>query len=39
MGVPVVSEDTGENYGRNAYFYTGSGRLEIETANHSSYII
>lgn len=39
LGVPVESEDTGENYGRNIYFYAGSGRLEIETVSHSSYII
>ena len=35
----IVSEDTGENYGRSVHFLAGSGRLEIETVNRSRYWI
>lgn len=39
LGIPVVSEDTGENYGRSVYFHSDDGRLEIETVNRSNYWI
>ena len=31
LDLAIVSEDTGENYGRSVHFMAGSGRLEIET--------
>lgn len=37
LQIPVIAEDTGENYGRTAYFYTEDGRLEIETAGRQRY--
>ena len=39
LNIPVISEDTGENYGRSIYFYTDDGKLEIETVNHAKYLI
>ncbi len=39
LGIPVLAEDTGENYGRTVYFYLRDGSLEIETANRFRYII
>lgn len=39
LGIPLVSEDTGENYGRSVYFHTGDGRLAIETVNRLRYWI
>ena len=39
LGVPVLAEDTGENYGRTVYFHLSDGSLEIETANRFRYII
>lgn len=35
----IVSEDTGENYGRSVHFSAADGRLEIETMNRSRYWI
>jgi len=39
LDLAIVSEDTGENYGRSVHFIAGSGRLEIETVNRSRYWI
>ncbi len=39
LGIPLVSEDTGENYGRSVYFHTSDGRLAIETVNRLRYWI
>ena len=39
LGIPLVSEDTGENYGRSVYFHTADGRLAIETVNRLRYWI
>lgn len=39
LDLAIVSEDTGENYGRSVYFLAGSGRLEIETVNRARYWI
>ena len=39
LDLAIVSEDTGENYGRSVHFMAGSGRLEIETVNRSRYWI
>lgn len=39
LHIPVIAEDTGENYGRTAYFYIEDGRLEIETAGRVRYMI
>lgn len=39
LGILVIAEDTGENYGRSVYFHTDDGKLEIETVNRSSYWI
>lgn len=39
LGIPLVSEDTGENYGRSVYFHTEDGRLAIETVNRLKYWI
>lgn len=39
LGIPLTSEDTGENYGRSVYFHTADGRLAIETMNRPRYWI
>lgn len=39
LEIPLVSEDTGENYGRSVYFHTADGRLAIETVNRMRYWI
>ena len=39
LNIPVISEDTGDNYGRSIYFYIDDGKLEIETVNHTKYLI
>lgn len=39
LAIPIISEDTGENYGRSVHFHVEDGRLEIETANRSGYWI
>lgn len=39
LGITVISEDTGENYGRSVYFHTEDGSLEIETVNRPRYWI
>lgn len=39
LELTIVSEDTGENYGRSVHFTAADGRLEIETMNRSRYWI
>ncbi len=39
LGIPILAEDTGENYGRTVYFHMSDGSLEIETANRFKYTI
>jgi len=31
LGISIVAEDTGGNYGRTIIFYSEDGRLEIKT--------
>ncbi len=39
MRIPIISEDTGGNYGRTIEFYSADGRLMIKTIGHGiSYI-
>ena len=39
LGVPILSEDTGENHGRSVHFYVYDGKMEIETVNCARYWI
>jgi chemotaxis protein CheD len=34
LGIPIVSEDTGGNYGRTIEFYSDDGRLMIKTIGY-----
>lgn len=38
-GIPVIGEDTGENYGRTITFSAETGKLEVTTVNRLSRII
>jgi len=35
-GIPLVAEDTGQDYGRSVYFDVADGRLEVRTVLHGS---
>ncbi len=37
LNVPVLAEDTGENFGRTVYFHLSDGSLDIETAGKFRY--
>ena len=39
LNIPVVSEDTGGNYGRTIEFYSYDGRLVIKTVGHGIKLI
>lgn len=39
LGIPIVSEDTGGNYGRTIELYSEDGRLLIKTIGHGVRII
>lgn len=34
LGIPIVAEDTGGNYGRTIEFYSEDGRLLVKTIGH-----
>lgn len=37
LKVPIMAEDTGENFGRTVYFHLSDGSLDIETAGKYRY--
>lgn len=39
LGIPIVSEDTGGNYGRTIEFYSEDGRLMIRTIGYGVHYI
>jgi chemotaxis protein CheD len=39
LGIPVISEDTGGNYGRTIELYSDDGRLIIKTIGHGIKVI
>jgi len=39
MGVPLIGEDTGGNYGRTVRFNTSTGGVEISSINHGRTVI
>lgn len=39
LDLPVLAEDTGENYGRTVYFHLTDGSIDIETVNRLRYSI
>lgn len=39
LGIPIVAEDTGGNYGRTIEFHTTSGELFVKTIGHGVKII
>lgn len=34
LGIPIIAEDTGGNYGRTIEFYSDDGRLLVKTIGH-----
>lgn len=34
--IPLVAEDTGQDYGRSVYFDVADGRVEVQTVQHGS---
>ena len=39
LGIPIISEDTGGNFGRTIEFYSNDGRLMIKTIGHGIHYI
>lgn len=39
MGVPLIGEDTGGNYGRTVRFNTSTGEVEVSSINHGRTVI
>lgn len=37
LKIPIMAEDTGENFGRTVYFHLSDGSLDIETAGKYRY--
>lgn len=33
LRIPIIAEDTGENYGRTVYFHLESGRMKVQSLN------
>lgn len=38
-GIPIVSEDTGQDYGRSVYFHLADGRLEVRSLKKGDRVI
>jgi chemotaxis protein CheD len=32
LGIPIIAQDTGLNYGRTVFFYTGEGKVEVKSS-------
>ena len=37
LGIPIVADDTGKDYGRTVYFYTEDGRMQVKSANRGEW--
>lgn len=33
LGIPIIADDTGKNYGRTVYFYADTGVMQVKSAN------
>ncbi|MEA5010141.1 MAG: chemotaxis protein CheD [Angelakisella sp.] len=38
LKIPIIAEDTGENYGRTLYFDSGNGSMRIKSANRGEWV-
>ena len=38
LGIPIVGEDVGADYGRTMYFYTEDGRVRIHSASRGEWV-
>lgn len=38
-GVPIIAQDTGENFGRSIWFHPKDGTLKVKTIKHGTYVI
>jgi chemotaxis protein CheD len=39
LGIPIVAEDTGLDYGRSVYFHLADGRLEVRSLKKGDRVI
>ena len=39
IGIPIVAEDTGLDYGRSVYFHLGDGRLDVRSLKKGDRVI
>ncbi|MBQ4225395.1 MAG: chemotaxis protein CheD [Oscillospiraceae bacterium] len=37
--IPIIAEQTGENYGRTVFFYSANGKMEIRAATRPTIIV
>ena len=37
LGIPIVADDTGKDYGRTVYFYAEDGRMQVKSANRGEW--
>lgn len=38
-GIPIIAQDTGENFGRSIWFHPKDGTLKVKTIKHGTYVI
>ena len=32
LGIPIIAEDTGKDFGRTVYFYAEDGKMQVKSA-------
>lgn len=39
LGIPIIAEDTGKNFGRTLFFYTEDGSMKIKSATQGEWVL
>lgn len=38
LGIPIIADDTGKDYGRTVYFYAEDGKMQVKSAEKGEWI-
>ena len=39
LGIPIIADDTGKDFGRTVYFYSEDGKMQIKSAKQGEWIL
>ena len=39
LGIPVIADDTGKDFGRTVYFYSEDGKMKVKSAKQGEWVL